>query len=127
MPFRKCQAGPRKAYEHPPKIGSADDQNDLRNDNHRWHPNHNFLAITAVAWRRTFRRHRKQPSREIEGFRTGIVISSEMIPIWWLQSSFGSSTLSSAGVARSFKRASTQTVWAYVIFPMVEFSFSVLG
>jgi hypothetical protein len=35
--------------------------------------------------------------------------------------------LSSAGVARSFKRASTQTVWAYVIFPMVEFSFSVLG
>ena len=70
---------------------------------------------TAVAWRRTFRRHRKQPSREIEDFRTGIAISGEMIPMWWLQSSFRSSTLPSAGVARSFKRASTQTVWAYVI------------
>jgi len=46
MPFRKCQAGPRKAYERPPKIGS-DDQNDLRNDNHRWHPNHNSLAING--------------------------------------------------------------------------------
>jgi len=82
---------------------------------------------TAVAWRRRFRRrHRKQPSREIEGFRTGIVISSEMIPMRWLQNSFRSSTLSNAGVARSFKRASTHGL-GYVIFPMVEFSFSVLG
>src|SRR5579863_5892170 len=99
MPFRKCQTGPRKVYERPPKIGSADDQNDF--------PMTIIAGIlitipalsTAVAWRRRFRRrHRKQPSREIEGFRTGIVISSEMIPMRWLQNSFRSSTLSNAGV-----------------------------